>query len=143
MERPFEDDRPVGPFVGQSSNFRDKFLGGGIKEETFKPGQEGAIVISPTEDTFNSHSSPIGDVITTVENKLSEAVELKIEFEGLLDCSHGGNRQLVALTYVVGDVNDRDVTIGQYEEALRKQLVAYEHGVSDVTIHNSETTLSA
>jgi len=125
MERPLADKRPVGPIFNQSDSFGRDFLSGG-SDETFKKGDSGVIVAIPSESSVSMRE--MSDYLEDVVNVLEPYVALDIEDEGEL--SEGA----YVATYTVVEVQDPDVTVGQYQRALLNEIAL--PSVVSVNVYN-------
>jgi len=140
MERPFEDDRPVGPFVGQSDSFRDRFLSGSDHTDI----SEGDIIM--VEVISNDSASNVQDMLDDIGHSVvQDYVDIHTvgEFEGSRDVPAAGDRSLeVAGVYVlVGRMDDPDVSLQQLEEFYRREIQGSGLNVRDLTMAKVDSRL--
>lgn len=135
MERPLEDKRPLGPFA-QSGEFTDRFLSRD-NSETIKEGNELMVSI------LHPRGTPQSDVLAQLED-ISHIRELEDfivlanngQFSGEKEMiTTGQDVEVAGFYYFVDTLNDPELTIGQLEQFMEKEMQGSQANVMEVNIH--------
>ena len=134
MERPFADERPVGPVTefAQSDRFTNQLLGGSDSGEVF---EEGNVVMI---EVLGKSSRELSDMLMDVVPVLDEFVAME-EIGGAdgrrEDINSGRDAEVLITYFFVDMVNDPDVTTSQIEQFILQELQGSPASVFGVNIH--------